>query len=95
MTDAAFYSREYNNRELVPDNEQWTAQWEQASAQARASMSCQLDQRYGDAAGEAVDIFPAARATAAAGCSSPALERAETGLLLPCPGVGAGVCWRC
>ena len=25
--DPAFYSREYNNRALVPDNEQWVARW--------------------------------------------------------------------
>jgi arylformamidase len=56
---AAFYSREYNNRELVPDNEKYSARWEQASAQARASMTCRLDLRYGDSPGETIDIFPA------------------------------------
>jgi arylformamidase len=57
--DAAFYSREYNNRALVPDNEQWVEHWVQDSARARATMTCRLDQRYGKAPGETVDIFPA------------------------------------
>ena len=59
VADSAFYSREYNNRELVPDNEKWSAQWERDSAQARATMTCHLDLRYGDAPGETIDIFPA------------------------------------
>jgi arylformamidase len=57
--DAAFYSREYNNRALVPDNEKWVERWMQGSERARATMTCQLDQRYGDAPGETIDIFPA------------------------------------
>jgi arylformamidase len=59
VVDSAFYSREYNNRELVPDNEKWVAQWLRDSAQARATMTCHLDQRYGAAPGETMDIFPA------------------------------------
>ena len=59
MTDSAFYSREYNNRALVPDNEQWVARWLQGSERARATMTCHLDQRYGEAPGETMDIFPA------------------------------------
>jgi arylformamidase len=58
MTDSAFYSREYNNRALVPDNEKWVEQWMQGSARARATMTCHLDQRYGEAPGETMDIFP-------------------------------------
>ena len=57
--DSAFYSREYNNRALVPDNEKWVAQWLRGSERARATMTCHLEQRYGDAPGETVDIFPA------------------------------------
>ncbi len=57
--DAAFYSREYNNRALVPDNERWVERWVQGSAHARATMTCHLDRRYGDAAGETMDLFPA------------------------------------
>jgi arylformamidase len=57
--DKAFFSREYNNRELVPDHPQYMARWADASARARATMTCELDCRYGDAPGETLDIFPA------------------------------------
>ena len=57
--DAAFYSREYNNRELVPDNEVYVQRWLADSQRARATMSCHLDLRYGDAPGETLDLFPA------------------------------------
>jgi arylformamidase len=57
--DPAFFSREYNNRELVPDNEKWVTHWLQGSERARATMTCHLDLRYGEAPGETVDLFPA------------------------------------
>src|SRR6185369_16309325 len=56
LMDPAFYSREYNNRALVPDNEKWVERWTQGSERARATMTCQLDQRYGAAPGETMDI---------------------------------------
>jgi len=56
--DAAFYSREYDNRALVPDNGKWVEQWLQGSARARATMTCHLDLRYGEAPGETLDLFP-------------------------------------
>ena len=59
VMDAAFYSREYNNRALVRDNETWVARWLQGSERARSTMTCHLDCRYGDAPGETMDIFPA------------------------------------
>ncbi len=59
MSDPAFYSREYDNRALVPDNEKWVAHWMQGSERARATMTCHLDQHYGNATGETMDIFPA------------------------------------
>ena len=59
MNDAAFLSREYNNRVLVKDHPQYLARWAEASARARATMTCYLDRRYGDGPGEAIDIFPA------------------------------------
>ena len=37
MPDSAFYSREYNNRALVPDHENWVAQWLRDSERARAT----------------------------------------------------------
>ena len=58
MSDPAFLSREYNNRELFPDHAQHFARWAEASARARASMTCYLDRTYGDSAGETLDIFP-------------------------------------
>jgi len=57
--DADFYSREYNNRALVPEHDQHFTSWTERSANARNTMICYLDRRYGDAPGETVDIFPA------------------------------------
>jgi arylformamidase len=54
-----FYSREYNNRALVPEHPQILARWAEASARARSTMTCYLDRRYGDAPGETLDVFPA------------------------------------
>jgi arylformamidase len=59
--DDDFYAREYNNRALVPDHGRYLERWAQDSARARSTMTCQLDQRYGDAPGETMDIFPARR----------------------------------
>ena len=59
MKDPAFYSREYNNRELVPDHARNLESWARGSEHARATMTSHLEQRYGDAPGETVDIFPA------------------------------------
>ena len=57
--DKGFLSREYNNRELVPDHPQYFARWSESSQRARSTMTCYLDRRYGDMPGEAIDIFPA------------------------------------
>ena len=59
MPGAEFYAREYNNRELVPDHARWLERWALDSERARATMTCRLDQRYGEAPGETIDIFPA------------------------------------
>ena len=59
MSDRDFLSREYNNRELVPDHGQFFARWAEHSARARATMTCYLDREYGPAPGEKLDIFPA------------------------------------
>ena len=59
MSDQDFLSREYNNRELVPDHAQYFARWAEGSARARATMTCYLDRDYGPAPGEKLDIFPA------------------------------------
>jgi arylformamidase len=57
--DKMMLSKLYNNRELVPDHPQYFARWAEASQRARATMTCHLDLRYGDAPGEAIDLFPA------------------------------------
>jgi len=54
-----FYSREYNNRALVPEHPRIFERWAEASARARNTMTCYLDRRYGDAPGEMLDLFPA------------------------------------
>jgi arylformamidase len=59
MKDSAFYSREYNNRALVPEHPKFFERWAAASARARATMICYLDRRYGEAPGETMDLFPA------------------------------------
>ena len=57
--DAAFYSREYNNRELVPEHPAFFERWARDSERVRATMTCHADQRYGEAPGETLDLFPA------------------------------------
>jgi arylformamidase len=57
--DKAFFSREYNNRELVPEHPQFMARWADASARARGTMACYLERAYGEQPGETMDIFPA------------------------------------
>ncbi|MEO8717216.1 MAG: alpha/beta hydrolase [Burkholderiales bacterium] len=59
MTDPAFLSREYNNRELFPDHPRHFARWSESSARTRSSMTCYLDRAYGASPGETLDIFPA------------------------------------
>jgi arylformamidase len=94
--DAAFYSREYNNRKLVPEAPQILARWAEDSARTRASMSSHLDVRYGDMPGETMDIFPA-RMTGDGTCMMfihggywRALDKSDHSFLAP-PWVGAGV----
>ena len=57
--DKVVLSKLYNNRELVPDHPQYFARWAEHSQRARATMTCHLDLRYGEAPGEAIDLFPA------------------------------------
>ena len=59
MSDPAFLSREYNNRELFPDHPRHFARWQESSARARGTMTCYLDRAYGASPGETLDIFPA------------------------------------
>ena len=93
--DAAFYSREYNNRELVPDNAVYMQRWADDSAKARATMACQLDLRYGEAPGETLDLFPARKGDGTCllfihGGYWRALDKSDHSFLAPA-WVGAGV----
>ena len=95
VADSAFYSREYNNRALVSDNEKWAERWQQGSARARTTMACRLDQRYGDAPGETMDIFPARKGDGSCmlfihGGYWRARDKQEYSFLAP-PWVSAGV----
>ena len=58
VVDPGFYSREYNNRELVPGHPAYLERWAQESARARSTMTSNLDLRYGDSPGETIDLFP-------------------------------------
>jgi arylformamidase len=42
--DKAFLSREYNNRELVPEHPQFFARWAESSARARSTMTVSYTQ---------------------------------------------------
>jgi len=57
--DKGLLSREYNNRDLVPDHPQYFARWGEAAVRARSTMTCYLDRAYGGQPGETMDIFPA------------------------------------
>ena len=59
FSDPVLFSREYDNRALVPEHPAFLERWAQGSARARAIMSCHLDLRYGEAPGETMDLFPA------------------------------------
>ena len=50
----------YNNRALVPDHADYFARWAFQSSLARQSPNCHIDLRYGESAGEKLDVFPAA-----------------------------------
>jgi len=55
---------EYNIRKRHPESPQHYARYEVESAAARFRLECRLDLRYGEAPGETLDFFPAARANA-------------------------------
>ena len=59
LADAASLSREYNNRALVPDHPRYFARWAETSARARDTMTCHVGLRFGEGAGETLDLFPA------------------------------------
>jgi arylformamidase len=95
VPDRAFLTREYNNRELVPDHGRIMARWADESARARAIMTAHLDLRYGDMPGETLDLFPARKGDGSClmfihGGYWRALDKKDFSFLAP-PWVGAGV----
>ena len=59
--DPTWLDAQYNNRARVPDCAAVMQRWAEASALARqGATAARLDVRYGDGAGETLDIFPAA-----------------------------------
>ena len=59
--DPAWLEAQYNNRARVTDFASVLESWAQASLLARAGSPAHLDVPYGPAAGETLDIFPAAK----------------------------------
>ena len=57
--NSAWHDSMYNNRALVPNHAEHFANWAQTSADARKSLKCLLDIRYGQGLNETLDIFPA------------------------------------
>ena len=62
--DPQWFDSMYNNRLLVPEHARHFADWSNRSAQVRSVESCHLDLKYGESAGETLDIFPAREASA-------------------------------
>ena len=58
--EPAWYDTQYNNTARVPESAAIMAGWKERSAQARATLKCDLDVPYGEQPGDMLDIFPAA-----------------------------------
>jgi arylformamidase len=56
---AAFVEREYNNRALVPDYQDYFDRWERDSDFVRATLPGAIDLAYGDDPRQRIDLFPA------------------------------------
>jgi arylformamidase len=59
LDDPAWLDAQYNNRARVPEHAQHLARWAESSALARSQLRGQLDVRYGEQPGEALDVFAA------------------------------------
>jgi arylformamidase len=64
LTDPAWLDVQYNNRARIPEHPQIFARWAESSKLARERLKGTLDIRYGEQAGETLDVFPAAQAGA-------------------------------
>ena len=51
LRDGGWHDRMYNNRELVPDHQEYLGRWSREADKARAVGPCELDIPYGDAPG--------------------------------------------
>ena len=57
--DQAELDRQYDQRSVVPDGDDYKAGDAKASEQARSAIPCRVDVAYGDGEDETLDIFPA------------------------------------
>jgi arylformamidase len=64
LDDRAWLDAQYNNRARVAEHAQILARWTESSALARSQLNSKLDLRYGDEAGESLDVFPSGRPNA-------------------------------
>ncbi len=64
LADAAWLEAQYNLRARHPDHEEEFARWRTASALVHRIESCRRDVRYGDGAGETLDLYPTPHAKA-------------------------------
>jgi arylformamidase len=64
LTDTAWLDAQYDNRKRVPAFAQHIERWREASARARARLSCHIDLPFTPDAAVTLDVFPAAAPTA-------------------------------
>src|SRR3954470_11444574 len=62
--DTAWLESQYNLRARHPEHEEEFARWRTASALVHRIESCRRDVRYGEGAGETLDLYPTPRANA-------------------------------
>lgn len=89
------FEAQYNIRRRHPESPQHYARYQADSAAARTALSGRIDLRYGDAEGERLDFFPAARADAPLflfihGGYWRALDKSDFSFIAP-PYVAAGI----
>lgn len=63
-SDPDYYNRQYNARATIPEHPLIFTRWQKESALARRNHAALFDLAYGEASGERLDFFPAARAGA-------------------------------
>lgn len=60
----SYYNKQYNARAAIPDHPHIFTRWVKSSAEVRRRHAGLFDLAYGEASGERLDLFPAARAGA-------------------------------